>query len=317
MKIPADRREAAAAWFAAQRRAVMSLEERAAFDEWRADPQNLAALNAMHELWGEMSALKGAAIPRRPILADRRRIAAGGAVAAGLALAGLLLAWGAQPLAFAATTRTAVGEQSSKTLPDGSVVELNVATRIQYRMHPHSRDVRLQEGQALFVVQKDRTRPFRVRAGDYEVRAVGTAFDVRERDGDTQVAVQEGVVVVTCMTGSQAGRVVARLAAGEKLDLRPAAARGAPATAIVKPVAVQSVAEWRVRTVSYEDASVAEVVEDLNRFFPEPIAGVDPALAARRVTLRLQVADRETTLRTLDALLGADLDGRPRPMPAP
>lgn len=56
--------------------------------------------------------------------------------------------------------------------------------------------------------------------------------------------------------------------------------------------------------MSYEDASLAEVVEDLNRFFARPVRVDDPALAARRVTLRLQVDERENTLRTLSALLG-------------
>lgn len=307
MRFSADRREEAAAWFAAQRRAVMSVEERAAFDAWRADPQNLAALNAMHEFWGEMSALKGVEPPMKSSSARPRRLALGGAVAACLLVGGLFASWAVQPLAFAETTRTHVGEQRSQTLPDGSVVNLNVATRIDYRMHDRSRDVRLRDGQALFVVRKDPSRPFLVRAGDYEVRAVGTAFDVRVRDGATQVAVQEGIVLVTRLSGPHPG-VVARLKAGERLDLRPPAHDAEPAVAVVKPVPVQSVAEWRMRTISYEDASVAEVVRDLNRFFPQPIEIEDQSLAARRVTIRLQVADRESTVRTLNALLGADLD---------
>jgi transmembrane sensor len=286
----------------------MSVEERAAFDAWRADPQNLAALNAMHAFWGEMSALKGADSSVKSSSTPSRRLAIGGAVAACLLVGGLFASWAVQPLAFAETTRTHVGEQRSETLPDGSVVNLNVATRIDYRMHDRSRDVRLREGQALFVVRKDPSRPFRVRAGDYEVRAVGTAFDVRQRDGGTQVAVQEGVVLVTRLNGPQPGAMVARLKAGEKLELRPPAHAAEPAVAVVKPVPVQSVAEWRTRTLSYEDASVAEVVEDLNRFFPQPIEIEDQTLAARRVTIRLQVADRESTVRTLNALLGTDLD---------
>ncbi len=57
---------------------------------------------------------------------------------------------------------------------------------------------------------------------------------------------------------------------------------------------------------------VAEAVEDLNRFFPRAIEVADPALAGRRVTLRLQAADREEVLRTLSALLGAQVERRER-----
>ena len=285
----------------------MSAEDRQTFDAWRADPENLAALNAMHELWGEMAALTGV----RPALKaqlPRRRFLGVAAVSAVAVVAGLVVFSALEPFAFAQTERTAIGEQRTQTLPDGSVVDLNVVTRIDYKMEPGRRDVRLQEGQALFLVHKDKSRPFFVRAGDYVVRAVGTAFDVRLRDGVTQVSVQEGVVQVTATKGKAAGRVIATLVAGQKLQL-PAEAPDTAPTIVAIPV--QSVAEWRLRTVAYEDVTVAEVVEDLNRFFTRPIEIADPALARRRVTLRLQAADREDTLRTLGALLGAQVERRP------
>jgi transmembrane sensor len=301
MKIDKERREQAAAWFAAQRRAAMSLDERAAFDVWRADPQNLAALNAMHELWGEMAAIKGVQPALR--LPSHRFRRVGGAALAACVVAALatVLAINLDP---AETAKTAIGEQRSAMLPDGSTVEMNVATRIDYKMEPDRREVNLREGQALFIVKPDKTRPFLVRVGDYEVRAVGTAFDVRQRDGATQVSVQEGVVAVKALRGEMQGQVVAQLAPGQTLRL-PAVMREQP-----KPqtVAVQTVAEWRRRTVTYEDASIADVVTDLNRFFPRPIEIADPALAKRRVTLRLQVEDRETTLQTLSALLGVRVE---------
>lgn len=301
MRSSMERREAAAAWFAAQRRTLMSVDEKTAFDEWRADPENLAALNAMHELWGEMAALKDV----RPALRVSRppwRRHAGALAGAAIIAGGPLTLMAMQPMAFAQTASTSIGEQRSQPLPDGSVVNLNVVSRIDYRMSADRRRVRLRDGQALFVVRKDAGRPFVVQAGDYEIRAVGTAFDVRLRDGSTQVSVQEGVVLVTALNGPMAGRVVARLKAGQKLDL----AAGQAAPSAPEPVAVQRVAEWRLRTVSYEDASVSEVVADLNRFFIRPITIDDPELARRRVTIRLQLEDRDATLRTLEALLGAE-----------
>ncbi|MFY8163741.1 MAG: FecR/PupR family sigma factor regulator [Brevundimonas sp.] len=51
-------REEAAQWFAIMRRGATTLEERKAFDRWRADATNQRALDAMHELWGELAVLK-------------------------------------------------------------------------------------------------------------------------------------------------------------------------------------------------------------------------------------------------------------------
>jgi len=62
--------EAAALWFAKSRRGVMALEERAAFDAWRREPANAAALAEMEHAWNlldgaESSIAQPAAAPVR------------------------------------------------------------------------------------------------------------------------------------------------------------------------------------------------------------------------------------------------------------
>jgi len=45
------RRQEAARWFAASRRGVMSLEERAAYARWRSDAANAATLAEFEQVW--------------------------------------------------------------------------------------------------------------------------------------------------------------------------------------------------------------------------------------------------------------------------
>ena len=80
IKLDETTRDEAAKWFAAMRRGPMDLAERDAFDSWRADPRNQAALSGMHELWGEVSAIRelGVAAPRPS--SPMRRMAAAAAV---------------------------------------------------------------------------------------------------------------------------------------------------------------------------------------------------------------------------------------------
>jgi transmembrane sensor len=303
MKMDETTREEAAGWFAALRRGAMSVEERQSFDAWRADPRKQAALDSLHELWGEVSAIREFGVTAPHPHHDLRRLAAG--VAAAAVLGGAL--------AFAAfyppgghTLRTDVGEQRMANLPDGSVLGLNVVTKASYVVTAKKREVRLADGEAVFFVRKDSSRPFVVRAGDYEIRATGTAFNVRCRGGFVDVAVMDGSVLVRALSGPRAGQNIASLPAGERLRLGEAATLAAlPDTTRVP---VQNVAEWRLRILGYEDSSVAAVVEDLNRFYERPIEVADPALAQRRVTLRLQVEDRERTLRVLSDLVGADIE---------
>src|SRR5690606_31190750 len=63
------------------------------------------------------------------------------------------------------TYATAIGEQRTIALDDGSVVELDPASRITVRLNSHRRDVRLTRGEAFFKVERDAERPFEVVSG--------------------------------------------------------------------------------------------------------------------------------------------------------
>jgi transmembrane sensor len=95
------------------------------------------------------------------------------------------------------TYTTGIGEQRTIALADGSRVELNARSRIRVRFSKQERDVDLLDGQALFYVAKDASRPFVVTSDEAHVRAVGTQFDVyRKSSGTTAVTVIEGRVAV-------------------------------------------------------------------------------------------------------------------------
>ena len=91
---------------------------------------------------------------------------------------------------------TALGEQRSVQFEDGSTVELNSRSKIRVKYSKQERDVELIEGQALFHVAHDTSRPFIVAVGATRVRAVGTEFDVYKRSNGTVVTVVEGRVAV-------------------------------------------------------------------------------------------------------------------------
>src|SRR6266853_3710597 len=86
------------------------------------------------------------------------------------ALATLAGAWAWLEL-FSSFYSTRVGEQRSIELSDGSTVAMNSKSRIRVRYSKAERAVDLLEGQALFHVAKDHTRPFIVGADGTHVRA--------------------------------------------------------------------------------------------------------------------------------------------------
>jgi len=118
-----------------------------------------------------------------------------------------LLAWAASVLLFTASLSvwfylqrgvysTAVGEQRTVNLSDGSTVTINALSKVRIAYSPAERRVQLLKGQALFNVARNSTRPFIVQTDGTLVKAVGTQFDVYKNSAGTIVTVVEGRVVV-------------------------------------------------------------------------------------------------------------------------
>lgn len=294
-----SRQDQAAAWFAAERAGVMLVEQRAEFDAWRADPRNQSALNAMYELWGDLAVLK-AANPAAPKKVERPYAAIAAALL--LVVVGGALA-AAQLMRPAGTTiQTVAGQQRTQSTPDGSVIAVNVASAVSYTINDAERSVRLGDGEASFSVKPDKSRPFVVRVGDYRVRAVGTAFNVKQRNGAIQVGVSEGKVDI-CRVGAGGELIpLVSLGAGQLLQF-PAAYSAATFATVPAVVPAEQVSEWRMRIVTYEDVPVRDVVEDFNRYFAQKLEVKEPALLEKRVTIRLKVDNREQAIDTLAGLL--------------
>lgn len=92
------------------------------------------------------------------------------------------------------------GQKSSVTLPDGSTVQLNSDSRIEYNTDFYNkREVQL-TGEAYFEVEKNPEIEFRVLTKSYDVVVHGTSFNVMAYDdyGTTETTLISGAVSVVC-----------------------------------------------------------------------------------------------------------------------
>jgi ferric-dicitrate binding protein FerR (iron transport regulator) len=95
---------------------------------------------------------------------------------------------------------TKQGERSHVVLPDGSEVWINVDSRLEYptTFNQKSRSLKL-NGEAYFKVAKGKKLPFIVNAKDFEVKAIGTEFNITAYADDTKATtfLKEGIVKFT------------------------------------------------------------------------------------------------------------------------
>jgi ferric-dicitrate binding protein FerR (iron transport regulator) len=98
------------------------------------------------------------------------------------------------------------------TLSDGSVITLNKRSTVTYpsKFKGNTRAIAL-KGEAFFNVAPDKKKPFIISVNDVQVSVVGTSFNIKSENGNTEVVVETGIVQVT-----KSGKTV-ELNAGEKI----------------------------------------------------------------------------------------------------
>ncbi|WP_317208861.1 FecR family protein [Sphingobium yanoikuyae] len=170
--------------------------------------------------------------------------------------------------------RTALGETRTVRLADGSKIHLNTNSSVEVALHDDVRSISLLKGEAQFDVAHDKKRPFIVNADGTLVRAVGTMFNVRLRADVTELTVIEGIVAVR--NGDSAVR---RIESGRSAAVRS----GSIAVTHLEPAKIRQRTAWQAGMVEFEGDTLAQAVEEFNRYRPTPLVIGDPAIASLRV----------------------------------
>jgi transmembrane sensor len=215
---------------------------------------------------------------RRPHLRGHGRPRAwpvvGGLAAAAAAVAVVVLLRPPMP-APTDIYQTAKGQSRMLQLADGSHVRLNSASRLSVRLDRDVRRIELAEGEAAFDVAKDPNRPFLISVGDRTVRVVGTEFDVLRHDGKLRVTVRRGIVAVQAPDAAPGSEPVL-LKVGDQLE-HVAGDR----VSTVEQVDPDAAFAWKDGELIYRSRPLAEVVEDLNRYYATPVRVSGPAANVR------------------------------------
>ncbi|MBY6310998.1 FecR family protein [Alcaligenes faecalis] len=233
-----------------------------------------------------------------PPNAARRRFLWQGATLGAVAVLGAGGVYIAQQdtVSHALSYTTAFGEQKTVTLPDGSEVHMNVSTELVLHYQAHRRQLTLLRGEAMFAVQSDKNRPFIVDAGKVQVEVTGTVFNVRRHaQGNVEVAVTEGSVQVS--SGPWWNRQRASLTPGML-------AQGSEEQAwSVQRTDVAARTAWRQGKVVFRDQTLDEVVQEMNRYLPEPIELMDEKLKRLRMAGVFNIEDAQGFLLALQEQL--------------
>nr|WP_294817254.1 FecR domain-containing protein [uncultured Sphingomonas sp.] len=302
-------RETASDWFA-RMRGPDAVRLRPEFEQWlAASSDHLRTYRRLELRWAQADLVRhtptGAARATAEAASARSRTWGRYAAAASIALVFLLslvllmpVRPGTDPAATQASrieTATAIRRVA---LADGSRVTLDAATALEVRLASGERRIVLLRGRARFEVAHDPDRPFTVVAGDREIVATGTIFDVNLTPEGASVALLRGGVEVRS-TAPSGRRTLAHLTPGQALAARSVTLRPLPAVAT----------EWPSGMAAFERARLGEVVALANRYASRRITLSDPALAELRITGAFRMGDPDKLTASLAAALDLEAQG--------
>lgn len=202
--------------------------------------------------------------------------------------------------------KTAIGEHTRVSLPDGTALALNTNTIVRVNYSDHQRLLILEQGELHVDVAHDASRPLSVLVGSQVVQAIGTAFSVElQRDSSVNLVVTEGKVLV-----------------GERKE-----AQIAPTAApIVMPVSSLSVSEghrvllgqvdesveyiefeemevqlsWRDGNLIFRGEPLEEAVQEISRYTSAEFVFLEADLKQVKVAGLFRTGDIEGLLEVLD-----------------
>lgn len=199
--------------------------------------------------------------------------------------------------------QTRRGERRAVILDDGSVLSLDAMTKVAVHYTKAARRLTLERGQARFDVAHDASRPFSVTAGDRQVIATGTAFNIDMLAPEVRVTLIEGRVIVLQQdrgplrpTPSSSKAVTLR--AGQSL-----VAKGDGGAPKVATADLAQATAWQQGQLVFNNEPLAQAVQRVNRYTSQKIAVADDTVGAITVSGTFNAGDIDAFVEAVNSFL--------------
>ena len=246
-------------------------------------------------LWNRIEESIAEEQPVKKLAPRRLRIVRWAGYAAAACAAILLIMVLSRP---AATLQTDNAEMLVHTLPDGSTVEMNAASKVWFNAEKweEAREIRL-EGEAFFKVEKGASFRVITKAGTVEV--LGTSFNVFARNADLEVDCFTGKVRVNNVTDTDS--VILTKGQGTRLESPKELESNFPIDTLLR-------AGWRNGIFDFPDAPLQRVLEEVGRQYDVKISA-EKAVEHKVFNFDFEKTEQlDSVLQRMEYVLGLEVE---------
>lgn len=187
-----------------------------------------------------------------------------------------------------------LNETRTITLADGSTIWLNKNTKVTYpeKFDENSRNIKL-EGEAFFDVKRDPSKPFNIEGKDFNVKVLGTSFNVCETKNTVVVTVETGTVA---FSSAQKGPLT--LTKGEVGTYDRSKNVWEESTSYDL-----NVNAWRTHHLRFENSALLFVLSDIEGYFDTNIIVEDKTILNCKFTGSFPNAKLQDILKIMEGSL--------------
>ncbi len=320
--------EEAANWLSKLDRTLTAAEQDAFFDWIAADPRNADALSEQRRNWERLDRFGAwkpehsdrpnpdliAPVPRK----GRRWVYFLGALSAAAGIGMLFVLFmsrGPDGMTDQDHSSVVASIENRSLLEDGSVVKTKKGALFSVHFTDTERRLRFEGGEAFFMIAKDSRRPFVVEMRGVDVRAVGTAFNVKLEAEHCEVLVAEGIVSMEVQKAASVNRegqpsrnppllrqshlAIVPLGTGEQRE---------PEVKVLSKQEVVRRLDWQHGLMNFKQQRLSDIVEELNFLNTVQLSIADPELGNMAFSGSFRSDNVEGFARLLEMGFGAKAD---------
>lgn len=316
-------RKAAAAEWALKRDRGLSLQEKLEYEQWRKKYSEGDELSKKYgDVLDKFDVLKirdaeGLANPDPGLFAPTSEPVSWGSYMFRAAAVAAVLAVGyfvkpaffsdSEPELMTLTQSLDSLENDYYELADGSTLELNGDTQVDYRYTAESRDFWVKSGEAYFTVAKDPERPFNVYVYGTRIQALGTQFNVRYQESFVEVMVTEGVVSLARRASAEAEidyevePSASAISINQRTTIFPHGVESGIPISSVSIDELDAALAWKPVTLRFSETPLQEVIEAFNQYNQTQLILADDDLNDMLIDVTFRSNKLEGFVRLIEA----------------
>lgn len=190
---------------------------------------------------------------------------------------------------------TQTGELKEVILNDGSRLLLDSNSAVSIVFEDTIRNITLHTGRVQFTVADDSERPFSVTAGNWNIKALGTVFQVFKKNGNISIAVQEhSVSISSTSTASYSTASTGTIINNGQQLLVNNDILSTPTKAEMKQLSA-----WQQQRLIVNDRPLSDLIEELEYYHNIHIILADSTLTDLRVTGVFSITNAKEVILTI------------------